>query len=205
MTVSKKWNMTLCGKHIQQLKRHDKIIDASRQLRNRNEANEIRIYDTYAGIVLYNTYGQEIAEALIDLDDIDRCKEYKWYVNDDKNYVCANNKNGGKFKLHRFIKNVSDKEKDKIIDHINRNTYDNRKCNLRIVNKQQNTWNHSIFSTSTTGVTGVYWHKRKCNWQASITVDLKKLHLGYFDNFDDAVKARKDAEVKYYGEFSPNN
>ena len=45
------------------------------------------------------------------------------------------------------------------------------------------------------------WNKNCNKWHAQIVVNKKNLHLGYFVNFDDAVRARKDAEVKYFGKF----
>ena len=43
------------------------------------------------------------------------------------------------------------------------------------------------------------WHKKAKKWMASIAVDRKSIYLGLFENFEDAVKAREDAELKYYG------
>ena len=53
---------------------------------------------------------------------------------------------------------------------------------------------------NTSGVTGVHWHKVKKKWEATIT-EGKKKYLGIFTNKEDAIKARKEAEIKYYGEF----
>ena len=63
--------------------------------------------------------------------------------------------------------------------------------------------NIDIKSNNTSGVTGVYWHKRHESWVARIGVKNKSIYLGDFSNFDDAVKARHNAEKIYFGEFSP--
>ncbi|EOA5908665.1 AP2 domain-containing protein, partial [Salmonella enterica subsp. enterica serovar Brandenburg] len=55
----------------------------------------------------------------------------------------------------------------------------------------------SIGVNNTSGALGVWREKRRNKWVAEIKVDRRKIHLGQFDNFDEAVAARKDAEVKY--------
>ena len=61
--------------------------------------------------------------------------------------------------------------------------------------------NHKTYNTNTAGFTGVGFHIRKNKFVASITIYGKKIYLGDFDDIDDAIKARKDAEEKYFGEF----
>jgi hypothetical protein len=63
----------------------------------------------------------------------------------------------------------------------------------------------SLFSTNTSGVTGVNWLKKNKKWRAYITVDNKQINLGSFENKEDAIKARKDAEIKYGRRFKNVN
>ncbi|MDD3016751.1 MAG: AP2 domain-containing protein [Lactococcus chungangensis] len=56
-------------------------------------------------------------------------------------------------------------------------------------------------ANNTSGVVGVDWHKKTKKWQARITFKRKMYHLGYYDNIDDAAKARKSAEKEIYGDF----
>lgn len=60
-------------------------------------------------------------------------------------------------------------------------------------------YNTRMHSNNTSTKTGVHWHKATCKWAASIRANGKSIHLGVFENFEDAVKARKAAEIKYYG------
>jgi hypothetical protein len=83
------------------------------------------------------------------------------------------------------------------IDHINHTRDDNRIENLRVVTRTENHKNKSIYKTSTTNVHGVNWYKQTNRWKAVIVVDSKKIHLGYFTDFSEAVEARKQAEIKY--------
>ena len=57
--------------------------------------------------------------------------------------------------------------------------------------------------TNASGVTGVFWYKRRDGWIAQIYVDGKQRHLGFFDNLLDAVAARKSAEIEY--NYHPNH
>lgn len=60
-------------------------------------------------------------------------------------------------------------------------------------------FNTRKFKSNTSGRTGVCWHKATGKWMASIRHDTKPVYLGVFENFEDAVKAREEAELKYYG------
>lgn len=83
------------------------------------------------------------------------------------------------------------------VDHINRNKADNRWCNLREVSTQCNSRNRGVRKTNSSGVTGVYPHGKLSKWVSQITENGKSHFLGQFKNFEDAVKARWEAEKKY--------
>jgi len=87
------------------------------------------------------------------------------------------------------------------IDHINGIKTDNRICNLRLATNSQNVANTGVRRSSTTGVTGVSFFSPISKWQAYIDFNKKRTHLGYFDNIDDAILARREAEV-IHGEFA---
>jgi hypothetical protein len=85
------------------------------------------------------------------------------------------------------------------IDHIDHDRANNKWCNLREVNRSENNKNLSKAKNNTSGVTGVNFYKYKTTmkWRAYITIDGQQNHLGLFDDFQDAVTARKEAENKY--------
>ena len=101
-------------------------------------------------------------------------------------------------RMHRFLLNPNEYE---VIDHINHNTYDNRKMNLRKTTTSENQTNKKIQTNNTSGVTGVRWVKNRNKWVACININKKSIQLGSFLKFEDAVTARKEAEDKYYGEY----
>lgn len=83
------------------------------------------------------------------------------------------------------------------IDHINGNRSDDRIANLRQVTDEQNSRNQKVRSTNTSGRTGVQFHKPRSKWVAVIRNNGKYECLGYYAKFEDAVKAREAAEIKY--------
>lgn len=140
---------------------------------------------------------------LIDAEDYDRIKGFYWRKSQNKGYIetFADHK---RTLLHRLIMNAKEGE---VIDHINHQTADNRKANLRVVTMMQNAINRKTRSTNTSGCTGVCYHKgggRK-HWRAQITVDKKVIHLGAYETYEEAVIVRKAAEDRYFGEYSYDN
>lgn len=86
-------------------------------------------------------------------------------------------------------------------DHVNKNKLDNRKSNLRVATHQENCRNRPKQTNNTSGVTGVGLTAGK--WYARIWIDGKLKHLGLFENKEDAIKARLNAEATYFGAFAP--
>lgn len=90
----------------------------------------------------------------------------------------------------------------KYCDHIDRNPLNNRKYNFRKATSADNARNRTIQKNNTSKIIGVNMDKHGF-WIARIQVNGKRKYLGYFTNKDDAIRVRLKAEVKYYGEFAP--
>lgn len=133
-----------------------------------------------------------------DLEDYDLIKDYTWYFG-NHGYLMSQGKMGYVL-FHRLIC-----PNCQYIDHIHHDKADNRKSELRVVTCSQNSMNRKIHSNNTSGVTGVNYHKKSGRWTARIMVDYKRIELGEFDLFEDAVRARKEAEEYYFGEYSYDN
>jgi hypothetical protein len=92
---------------------------------------------------------------------------------------------------HQFAWYFINKECVENIDHINGDKSDNRIINLRNVTHQENHFN--VIKRK-----GYYWNNKNNKWHSQITLDRKKIHLGYFDNEDDARQAYLKAKEKYH-------
>jgi len=90
-----------------------------------------------------------------------------------------------------------------MVDHINGDQLDNRRsANLRVVTGHVNQVNrHRLNRNNTSGVRGVA--RRKNRWIAQITVDRRNLYLGLFRTKEEAIEARRAAELQHYGEYCP--
>jgi hypothetical protein len=143
----------------------------------------------------------------LDDDDYRRVTEGwntpKWCVR-----ICKNRHN-----LFYFQKRLSGKTKEErkliemhrylmgfpngIVDHINGDTTDNRRKNLRVISNADNIRKGKVRTNNKSGYTGVRWEKKRKKWLATIRVNYKTIHLGRFILKKDAIKARKLAEKKY--------
>ena len=103
---------------------------------------------------------------------------------------------GKPIQVHRYL--IGAKEGD-IIDHINRNKKDNRLSNLRFSDKSENSFNRDADAHNTSGRRGVWFRKDNNRWVAEIKKDNKKISLGCYATKEEAIKAREEGEIKYYG------
>lgn len=83
------------------------------------------------------------------------------------------------------------------VDHENHIRDDNRWCNLKPVTKLKNSHNKKLSTRNTSGVMGVHWHNGHQRWKAVITHEGVKKYLGSFLRKQDAIDARKQAEVDF--------
>jgi len=142
-------------------------------------------------------------EAIVDEDDYERLSKYNWCFNSKNSSGHGYAQRGAHVRLgfkkyksetlymHREILNT-----DQEVDHINGNTLDNRKENLRVADRTQQSQNTSSRKNSTSKYVGVHIHKLTGKWRAQIKVDNKVKSLGLFSSQEEAFNAR----VKYIEE-----
>lgn len=178
----------LCGKHYSQYIRYGKV-----KLRTKYDLNEIEEFSNHAIIYLYNKDGDIIAETLIDKEDIPKVINNKWCR--DKNGYVKNSKQGY---LHRILLG----ETNLFIDHINGNKLDNRKRNLRICNNADNLKNRvKLPKNNTSGILGVRFREDRNKWYTEIQCNKEKIYLGSFSSLEEAIKARLNGELKFFGKY----
>lgn len=131
--------------------------------------------------------------ALVDIEDLPRVLKYSWRASFSRNgkfYIETSLKrvNGKqpKLKLHQLILGVKE---GFVIDHINGDTSDNRRCNLRHATMSENQSNQIRRKHNSSKYRGVYWKKSQKKWVASIRHLNKRYHIGYFSSEAEAALA----------------
>ncbi|GMA50168.1 hypothetical protein GCM10025857_15250 [Alicyclobacillus contaminans] len=151
---------------------------------------------------IFVPWKDRLLETLIDTSDLEKVMSYdcRWFarwmprqgVYYIRSYHYLNRKRTNLY-LHRL---VVDAPPGMVVDHINHNTLDNRKSNLRIVTNAENLQNtRGAQKNSTTGIRGVSWHKKQKKWEAQLRVNNRQIHVGYFDDIRDAERAVKHARA----------
>ena len=156
-------------------------------------------------VELFDTYGVlhiGLSSFLFDLDDLPIIEIRSWYVDKD-GYLKSSYYYLGVMRIIRFNRIVAHPKPGQRVDHKNRNRADNRKQNLRCCSFSENNRNRGLYSTNTSGVTGVVFDKKRKQWMATIMHDHKRIFIGRFPNKSDAIKARLEAEIHLFGEFAP--
>lgn len=140
-----------------------------------------------------------------DLEDYDKIKDYCWFE-----HIRTTG-------YHALETTVYFPKKKTIImavllggphyDHINRNSLDNRKSNLRPATPRENNINITVGKQNKSGIIGVHFEKRANKWGAQATLrgedgQVKRV-VRHFENKEDAIKCRLQMEHDYYGEFAP--
>jgi hypothetical protein len=144
--------------------------------------------------------------AVIDFDDFERVGRVKWYAqttNCGAVYAARNRPSGSKPRLMLLHREVMHCPQNRQVDHVNGDTLDNRKSNLR---KATDSQNKTGFRRSKTGTSskfrGVCWYKRDALWQARLSKERTIIFLGRFLNEEDAARAYDAAAIKHFGEFA---
>ena len=139
--------------------------------------------------------------AIVDTDDYEFLRRVAWFaIQDYSNPQSFYAKYGWhSIPMHRIIMLA---EPGQLVDHINGDTLDNRKANLRIVTSSQNGMNRKIQGNNTSGVPGVTWHKRMQMWQVRIGTGKGRIVVGSFTSKEDAIRVRYEAEEQHHGEYA---
>ena len=140
-------------------------------------------------------------EFYFDLEDFDKIKNYSWHENKD-GYIRTTYPKDTSLFMHRLVMNAPD---DMVVDHKKHKLYDNRKSELRLCTNSENQMNANISKNNTSGHTGVFYHKNRDGWVASIGIDNEVIYLGIYHNIEDAISARREAEEKYFKDKSFKN
>lgn len=150
---SKKYQ--LCSKHFKQFEKFGKTLDTNQ--RTVYDPNEIRTYETYAEIDTYDQYGNVLETYKLDIEDIKYLCGCKWRTTYKGKAKLPYLVTGHTIYFHRLIMGDPNCE----IDHINRNSHDNRKINLRFASRQEQMYN--TLKSNKTGIKGLYYNPNRLN------------------------------------------
>ncbi|WP_317818524.1 HNH endonuclease [Clostridium tetani] len=163
------------------------------------DKNEIIKSDEFAIVITRDNRYRINGKYIIDIEDVPKVENIRRRP-DSKGYAHNNSNKNKTIYMHRIIMDCN----EGFVDHINKNKYDNRKQNLRMVTSQENSFNSSKRKDNASGVVGVSYSKRLNKWRSRIVINYKEKHLPTSSSFDEAVKARLKGEALYFKTYSPN-
>lgn len=148
--------------------------------------------------------------ALVDVSDYDFLSQWNWYALNSKSgfYAVRNSTRvkGKQYKIfmHRVILGLNHIDLREG-DHIDHNTLNNSRDNLRICIHRQNMRNRKLSLNTTSKFKGVYWNKEKKKWHTDIRINGKKKYLGHFKVEINAALAYDKAALLEFGDFAHLN
>lgn len=140
---------------------------------------------------------------IVDDDLFEFLNQYKWHYQFGyaKRMIRVNGQRKA-LHLHRFIINAPNHLQ---VDHINGDSLDNRRENLRLCSQKDNAKNRSMSKNNKSGFPGVYYYEKYGKYCAQATVNGSKKTLGYFDTKEEAFEARQEVVKEHYKSFAPVN
>ena len=140
---------------------------------------------------------------LVDTEDYERVNQWNWvahWATSTKTFYAQREGDSGNVFMHRFIMNPPEGQQ---IDHIDGNTLDNRKANLRLCTHAENTKNKK--KRNGKQFIGIHFEKSSGKWRAEIMSNYKTTFLGRYNTAEAAAKARDEAAKELHGEFASLN
>ena len=186
-----------CNRHYLQMRRFGKILPIAR---NRSDPQEFEFCGNDCHIILYDRSGNKITNAIVDMNDYEIVKPYKFDF-PGRRYVRIPGKSKEGFTLlHQLLLQT------RWVDHADGDRLNNRRSNLRSCTNQQNQFNQKPRSNAASKYKGVTIAKNRPRpYCASIHLDGTKIHLGVFVSEKKAALAYNEAAVEYFGDFARVN
>ena len=146
--------------------------------------------------------------AIVDDEDYEHLSQWSWHYGCDgyavRTVYLGGGAKNGKYKKIFMHNQIMKFPVGRFVDHIDRNTLNNQKSNLRICTQSQNSAN-SLTRAGSSKFKGVSWNKNVKKWQSRIMVNYDNKYLGCFGNEEDAARAYDIAAVRLFGQFALTN
>ena len=165
------------------------------------DPNEFIIEGDICRIILYDKRGNKNGETIIDAEDVERCRPYKWGKHNGR-VLCSRLGNAGR--LPNFLMDFTSSHTI-LIDHKDQDPLNNRKKNFRICSKSENTVNRGIQKNNISGYRGVNWDKQNKKWAVGIYCANQHYWVGYFLTKREAALAYNKKAIELFGEFAVLN
>jgi len=147
--------------------------------------------------------------AKVDAEDYHRLMEFKWFFAGGyaRRRIVTGTDSYGSFPMHRDILNIMPGME---VDHIDGDTLNNTRANLRACTRTQNSYNQRKRKDNKSGYKGVSWMKSMQKWRAYIWIGGtypkgRQYHLGFFDTPEEAAEAYNVEAIKAFGQFAKLN
>ena len=165
---------------------------------NRKGPNPVRhLTDGTTVIILERKNGPNL-ECIVDTADYDKVKDFRWTAKRGSRTFYARTWGDGRIQIHQLLQPGCEE-----VDHWDHNGLNNRRSNLRPVTHAQNTRNAQKRKDGVSSkFKGVCWDKQNRKFQAAITANGKRTHLGSFDSEEEAARVWNEAAKKLHGEFA---
>jgi hypothetical protein len=139
--------------------------------------------------------------ALVDDSDFGKLSKHEWSSTNHRgiSYAARTLKNKRTIYMHSFLMGTP---KGMCTDHIDGNSLNNQRLNLRICTNAENLRNRGKTKNNELGFKGVSFHRKTQKYRARIHKDYKEIHLGLFSTKEEAYKAYVIAANKYHAEFA---
>lgn len=184
--------MLVCGKHYSQFVKYGKFLDESPK--STHDGNEYEVVGDSVWVYCFNRKCEPSGKFVIDLADLKKVAKHKWRYWKGRFYT-GNTK---PISITSFLMNTP---AGLVVDHIDNDPSNNRRCNLRVTIQQKNLLNKSLSTKNTSGIQGVRWNEKRKAWEVEIRMNYTRCHLSRWKELADAVYARYYAETLLFKEF----
>ena len=175
----------LCRRHYDQVRKHGRVLET----RTIKDPSRVVVDGNNAEIIITDRLDTVICRAIIDAEDADLVKPFRWTMNGN-GYVRTFINGTSPTYLHRFVLGYSGKNE---VDHIDRNKLNNKKVNLRVVDRSMNRCNRN---NNPCDLNNSRTYKIKKPYLASFNFRGERYFLGYYETREEAAMAIRKKKIE---------